>query len=384
VIWTLHSATSDWVISEAAHAARQKKLIPLRARDLDTWRIPKPYDARHTDVFDDFAAVLRAVRRVVGRGTDEAAALRQAEEDRRRKEEAAAFWRAKEEHRRNENAEALRRTVEERRRKEEKEALRRAEDERTRKEAEALKRAEESRQREDEARARHLAEEERKRKEEAEALKQAQERSEMLAKINEAKNEAPEPDGTWRRLAGVGGSVFALLFLGFATVWLSRPSTPSAPPPQPQSAQAARSPYSDQSAQDAIDCEKLVGDNAIAACTRVIASPRFGTYSLYHAYFNRAYEYGEKRDYEHALADYGEAIRLEPQAIVYHKRGDIYREIRDYERAIADYDAAIRLDPADAKACRDRGLAKRAKGDFAAANADTEKAGRLDPRVVRE
>jgi formylglycine-generating enzyme required for sulfatase activity len=65
VIWTAGSVSSDWVISEAQHAARQEKLIPLRTNDLDIWRIPKPYSALHTDVVDDRPAILAAVRRVV-------------------------------------------------------------------------------------------------------------------------------------------------------------------------------------------------------------------------------------------------------------------------------------------------------------------------------
>jgi hypothetical protein len=66
VIWTPHSIYSDWVISEADHANRDGKLIPLRTRDLDIWRIPKPYSTYQIDLIDDRAAVLAAVSRVVG------------------------------------------------------------------------------------------------------------------------------------------------------------------------------------------------------------------------------------------------------------------------------------------------------------------------------
>jgi formylglycine-generating enzyme required for sulfatase activity len=66
VIWTPQSVSSEWVVAEAEHADRERKLIPLRTRDLDPRYIPKPYGARHTDVVDDREAVLRAVRRVAG------------------------------------------------------------------------------------------------------------------------------------------------------------------------------------------------------------------------------------------------------------------------------------------------------------------------------
>jgi hypothetical protein len=66
VIWTARSVASDWVLAEAEHAHRDRKLIPLRARDLDARRIPKPYNILHTDVADDRAAILAAVKRLVG------------------------------------------------------------------------------------------------------------------------------------------------------------------------------------------------------------------------------------------------------------------------------------------------------------------------------
>jgi len=70
VIWADHSVTSEWVIAEADHAKRDGKLVPLRTGDLDAWRIPKPYSTYHTDIVNDHAAILRAVRRVVGQEID--------------------------------------------------------------------------------------------------------------------------------------------------------------------------------------------------------------------------------------------------------------------------------------------------------------------------
>ena len=64
VIWTANSVVSEWVISEADHAARQNKLIPVRAEDLQVFRIPKPYNTRHAEVITDSAAVVRAIERL--------------------------------------------------------------------------------------------------------------------------------------------------------------------------------------------------------------------------------------------------------------------------------------------------------------------------------
>jgi formylglycine-generating enzyme required for sulfatase activity len=73
VIWAAHSVSSEWVIAEAEHADRQRKLIPLRTKDLDPRYIPKPYGTRHTDVVDNREAILKAVRRVVARAQPDSA-----------------------------------------------------------------------------------------------------------------------------------------------------------------------------------------------------------------------------------------------------------------------------------------------------------------------
>jgi tetratricopeptide (TPR) repeat protein len=47
-----------------------------------------------------------------------------------------------------------------------------------------------------------------------------------------------------------------------------------------------------------------------------------------------------------AIADYDQAIALDPQnALAYNNRGIAYRDLGDLEQAIADYDQAIALDP---------------------------------------
>jgi hypothetical protein len=66
VIWTKDSVRSNWVLAEADHADRDKKLIPLRTKDLDISEIPMPYSAYHTDVVDRREAILTAVRRLAG------------------------------------------------------------------------------------------------------------------------------------------------------------------------------------------------------------------------------------------------------------------------------------------------------------------------------
>ena len=61
VIWTQHSVDSDWVIAEADHAHRQKKLIPIRAADIELHAIPKPFGNYHTDLANNYDAINRTL-----------------------------------------------------------------------------------------------------------------------------------------------------------------------------------------------------------------------------------------------------------------------------------------------------------------------------------
>ena len=68
-------------------------------------------------------------------------------------------------------------------------------------------------------------------------------------------------------------------------------------------------------------------------------------------------------------------------ASAYNNRGLAWRDKGDLDRAIADYDQAIRLDPKDATTYFDRGLVKRAKGDIPGGDADVAIAKNVDPTV---
>src|SRR5204862_543460 len=79
----------------------------------------------------------------------------------------------------------------------------------------------------------------------------------------------------------------------------------------------------------------------------------------------------DNRDYDRAIADFSEAIRLIPKnATAFNGRGKAYANKRDYDRAIADYSEAIRLDPKYVFAFNNRGNAYRNKGDTDRAIAD--------------
>ncbi len=82
---------------------------------------------------------------------------------------------------------------------------------------------------------------------------------------------------------------------------------------------------------------------------------------------DRGNAYGKKNDPDRAIADFSEAIRLDPKsALAYNNRGYEYYGKKDYDRAIADYDEAIQLEPKRPPLShqpRQRSTAPRARSD---------------------
>jgi tetratricopeptide (TPR) repeat protein len=113
------------------------------------------------------------------------------------------------------------------------------------------------------------------------------------------------------------------------------------------------------------------------------------------AFYNRCVSDNGKKNFDRAIADCSAAIRLgaDPNVLnatgserlsldhsasdYYSARGFAYHGKKDYDRAIADYNEAIRLYPDRPTTIKNRGRAYEAKGDTARANADFEKAKQL-------
>ncbi len=122
-------------------------------------------------------------------------------------------------------------------------------------------------------------------------------------------------------------------------------------------------------------------DIVIYGCTAVISAGGSNPQNLAVAFNNRGLAFRAKGEVARALADYDEAVRLDPgYAGVFNNRGVTLHDRGDLDRAFADYDEAIRLDPKNATAFTNRGIAYRDKGDLDRAIADYNEAIRLDPR----
>jgi tetratricopeptide (TPR) repeat protein len=103
-------------------------------------------------------------------------------------------------------------------------------------------------------------------------------------------------------------------------------------------------------------CRTADPDTRIAACTALIQEGHKSTASLSLIFDNRGAAYHIKRDYDHAIEDYNQAIRLNPNnAAGYLGRGASLTFKKDYDHAIDDLSHAIQLSPNYAPAYFDRG-----------------------------
>jgi len=154
---------------------------------------------------------------------------------------------------------------------------------------------------------------------------------------------------------------------------------PAAAAPPDAAAQTARS-----TARDVAACEQSKDhDAAVAGCTRIIDDSKVKPKGHAAAYYNRGNANSAKGDFAAAIADYDEAIKLDPKnARAIANRGTAHSESGDADAAIADFDAAIKRDPRLASAYFNRANTYAAKGEAGRAIADYTAALRYDRRNV--
>jgi tetratricopeptide (TPR) repeat protein len=153
-------------------------------------------------------------------------------------------------------------------------------------------------------------------------------------------------------------------------------------------------------------CPATDPDVSINGCTAMIQSGHETQQKLAIDFYNRGLAYLLKDQYDRAIEDFDQAIRINPNyALAFNSRGHTYfgkglgacrpaslrpcaLAVAQYDRAIEDFDQAIRLNPNDAMAAwayGERSTVKSVKGDFAGPAADLAKATQLlnllDPSV---
>jgi tetratricopeptide (TPR) repeat protein len=142
-------------------------------------------------------------------------------------------------------------------------------------------------------------------------------------------------------------------------------------------------PLATQARSQAAHCDIQGGaspDDVIGSCTKVITQNGDTGQQLAADLTIRGRAYRAKGDFDRAIADYSEAIRIDPgYALAVYSRGIAYFNKGDFDRSIADYSQALRLVPQDLITLQNRGHAYQAKQDYEHAIADYSEAIRVGP-----
>jgi tetratricopeptide (TPR) repeat protein len=86
-------------------------------------------------------------------------------------------------------------------------------------------------------------------------------------------------------------------------------------------------------------------DKVTAECGALIDNEKTAKPDRIKALVARAAVFARKDQLDRAIADYGEALRLEPQADIYNRRGELWWKKGDRPKAVSDFAAAIKLSP---------------------------------------
>jgi tetratricopeptide (TPR) repeat protein len=136
-------------------------------------------------------------------------------------------------------------------------------------------------------------------------------------------------------------------------------------------------------ATDYDTCFSGNGDAAIAACTRVIDAGRHKGKDLAAIYGQRGFHFHVADQEDRAIANFNEAIRIEPTARRYANRANSKRNKGDIEGAITDLTASIDMDPKYPVSYAVRGLIwADAKHDLDKAIADYDQAIMYNPKFT--
>ncbi|BAY37673.1 tetratricopeptide repeat protein [Nostoc sp. NIES-2111] len=101
-------------------------------------------------------------------------------------------------------------------------------------------------------------------------------------------------------------------------------------------------------------------------------------------FLNRGYFYYEQKKWDLALADYTQALKINPQlALAYNNRGLLYKEPKKWDLALADYNQALKINPQYAEAYYNRGLVYYEQKKWELALADFTQALKINPQFAQ-
>jgi len=124
-------------------------------------------------------------------------------------------------------------------------------------------------------------------------------------------------------------------------------------------------------------------EEQISGCSSAIKSGKLGGKDLAAAFTIRGSAYRVHGDLKRAVADYDQAVKLDPrEADIFYRRGIALGMSGEADRAIADFDQAIKLEPDHAGALYSRGLTYANTGRWERALEDYDQAIKLSPNNV--
>jgi tetratricopeptide (TPR) repeat protein len=145
-----------------------------------------------------------------------------------------------------------------------------------------------------------------------------------------------------------------------------------------------------QATKDAKEANKLARDGAEASkdqdwdkavdlLRKATALDRKYAPNLAAVYQQRGYAAATSQQFQDAINDYGEAIKINPEdARIYEQRAAVEMKLNDLDKALADYSEAIKLKPNEVRYYAYRSYIYEVKGDIKNSMADTEKVLKLD------
>jgi tetratricopeptide (TPR) repeat protein len=120
-------------------------------------------------------------------------------------------------------------------------------------------------------------------------------------------------------------------------------------------------------------------DKAIELLRKATAMDKKYSDELSAVYQRRGYADVSEQNYQDAINEYSEALKLTPQDVrIYEQRAAVEMKINDYDKALADYSEIIKLKPNEVRYYNYRAYIYELKSDLKNSMADTEKVLKLD------
>lgn len=136
-----------------------------------------------------------------------------------------------------------------------------------------------------------------------------------------------------------------------------------------------------QSGNDRTTCEDDRSDGKIPACTRLLGDRSLSTKDREKFSNERGVGYFRKKEWDLAIADFNEAIRLNPQDnVLFGNRADSYRNKKEWDRALTDINRAVQLNPKNRRNYYIRGLIFYDQDNYDRAIPEFAHAIRIDPK----